>query len=130
MSPIIVIDIILLAIVLGIFGYELYIRWMAKRAATTIEQEEFQAGMRKAQVIDVREKDAFDGGHILGARNIPYSVLKTSLGSIRKDQPVYLYDQKKSFAIRGANLLKKNGYNDIYILKGGYQDWTGKVKKK
>ena len=103
---------------------------MAKKSATTIDQETFRDGMRKAQIIDVREKDEFDAGHILGARNIPYSVLKNSIGSIRKDQPVYIYDQKRAIAVRAANKLRKAGYTNLYLLKGGYQGWEGKVKKK
>lgn len=130
MSPLIVINIILLAILLAIGINELYLRIMAKRSATTLTEEEFKEGMRKAQVIDVREKDEFDAGHILGARNIPYSVLKNSLASIRKDTPVYVYDDKKAISIRAAVKLKKAGYSDISILKGGYQGWTGKTKKK
>ncbi|MGH2239503.1 rhodanese-like domain-containing protein, partial [Enterococcus faecalis] len=47
-----------------------------------------------------------------------------------KDQPVYLYDQMKALSIRAANLLRKNDYTDIYILKGGYDGWTAKVKKR
>ena len=125
-----VINIILLLIVLAIIFWEVYLRVMAKRSATTLTEEEFREGMRKAQVIDVREKDVFDAGHILGARSMPYSMLKTTIGSLRKDQPVYLYDQKKALSIRAANLLRKNGYTDIYILKGGYDGWTGKVKKR
>ena len=38
---------------------------------------------------------------------MPYSMLKTTIGSLRKDQPVYLYDQKKALSIRAANLLRK-----------------------
>ena len=130
MSPIIIIDIVLIAILLGIGINELYLRIMAKKSATTIDQETYREGMRKAQVVDVREKDEFDAGHVLGARNIPYSVLKNSIGSIRKDQPVYIYDQKRAIAVRAANKLRKAGYTDIYLLKGGYQSWEGKVKKK
>ncbi|OSH08115.1 sulfurtransferase [Enterococcus faecalis] len=109
---------------------ELYLKIMVKRSAKMLTEEEFKETMRKAQVIDVREKDTFDAGHILGARSMPYSMLKTTIGSLRKDQPVYLYDQKKALSIRAANLLRKNGYTDIYILKGGYDGWTGKVKKR
>ncbi|MDU3923809.1 MAG: rhodanese-like domain-containing protein, partial [Staphylococcus aureus] len=25
---------------------------------------------------------------------------------------------------------KKNGYKDLYMLKGGYKKWTGKIKSK
>lgn len=130
MKPLTVINIILLVILLGILGNEIYLRIMAKRAAKTIKEEEFKELMRKGQVIDVREKDAFDAGHILGARNLPYSMLKQTYESLRKDQSILLYDQKKTMAIRAANLLRKHGYQDIYILKGGYNDWTGKTKKK
>ena len=130
MSILWVINGILLVIVLAMVFNELYLKIMVKRSAKMLTEEEFKETMRKAQVIDVREKDTFDAGHILGARSMPYSMLKTSIGSLRKDQPVYLYDQKKALSIRAANLLRKNGYTDIYILKGGYDGWTGKVKKR
>ncbi|EGO8791769.1 rhodanese-like domain-containing protein [Enterococcus faecalis] len=130
MSILWVINGILLVIVLAMVFNELYLKIMVKRSAKMLTEEEFKETMRKAQVIDVREKDTFDAGHILGARSMPYSMLKTTIGSLRKDQPIYLYDQKKALSIRAANLLRKNGYTDIYILKGGYDGWTGKVKKR
>lgn len=130
MSILWVINGILLVIVLAMVFNELYLKIMVKRSAKMLTEEEFKETMRKAQVIDVREKDTFDAGHILGAHSMPYSMLKTTIGSLRKDQPVYLYDQKKALSIRAANLLRKNGYTDIYILKGGYDGWTGKVKKR
>ena len=124
MSILWVINGILLVIVLAMVFNELYLKIMVKRSAKMLTEEEFKETMRKAQVIDVREKDTFDAGHILGARSMPYSMLKTTIGSLRKDQPVYLYDQKKALSIRAANLLRKNGYTDIY------DGWTGKVKKR
>lgn len=130
MNPFIIINIVLIVILAGIGLNELYLRIMTKRSAKILTEEEFRDGMRKAQVIDVREKDTFDAGHILGARSIPYSMMKTTMSSIRKDQPVYIYDQKKALSIRAANRLRKNGYKDLFILKGGYEGWTGKTKKK
>ena len=130
MSILWVINGILLVIVLAMVFNELYLKIMVKRSAKMLTEEEFKETLRKAQVIDVREKETCDAGHILGARSMPYSMLKTTIGSLRKDQPVYLYDQKKALSIRAANLLRKNGYTDIYILKGGYDGWTGKVKKR
>lgn len=129
MSILWVINGILLVIILAMVFNELYLKIMVKRSAKMLTEEEFKETMRKAQVIDVREKDTFDAGHILGARSMPYSMLKTTIGSLRKDQPVYLYDQKKALSIRAANLLRKNGYTDIYILKGGYDGWTRKDPK-
>lgn len=122
---------LILAAILVAMGINwLYYYIQGKRSATIIDQEAFRQGMRKAQVIDVREKKEFDGSHILGARNIPYTVLNNSIGSIRKDQPVYLYDTGKTLSVRAANKLRKNGYKDIYILKDGFNGWEGKKKSK
>ncbi|MFV0557525.1 MAG: rhodanese-like domain-containing protein [Enterococcus sp.] len=130
MSFLVWLNTILFSILLALLLNEAYLRIQTKRSVKILTEEEFKENMRKAQVIDVREKADFDGGHILGARNIPYSVLANSIASIRKDQPVYLYDQKRTLSIRAAIKLKKQGYKELYMLKGGYQGWTGKTKVK
>ena len=124
-----VINGILALILLGIGLYELYIYIQGRRSSKMLTEEEFKEGMRKAQVLDVRERDEFNAGHILGARNMAYTTFKEVMPSLRKDQPIYLYDQRRSLSVRAAYKLKKAGYDHIYILKGGFQDWTGKVKK-
>lgn len=124
------ITIILLIILIAVGVNWLYYYILAKRSAKLLTQEEFREGMRTAQVIDVRERDTFNAGHIMGARNIPFTVLTQSYASIRKDKPVYLYDATRALSVRAANKLRKQGYQDISILKDGYEGWTGKVKKK
>lgn len=97
----------------------------------TLSQDEFIKGYRKAQLIDVRETREFDGGHILGARNIPMSQLRQRQNEIRKDQPVFLYCQSGARSRQAAKTLrKKRGVEQISHLKGGFRKWTGKVKKK
>ncbi len=76
----------------------------------------------------VKKKD-FNAGHILGARNIPYSTLRAYYKGLRKDVPIYLYDQGKEMSTRAAIFLHKQGYNNISILKTGYNRWDGKTKK-
>ncbi|BAL62531.1 rhodanese-like domain-containing protein [Melissococcus plutonius] len=122
--------IIIFVIVIVWGGIELYIHLMARRSAKALSEEDFKAEMKKAQLIDLREKDIFNAGHILGARNLPYSMLNTTMGSLRKDKPIYLYDQKKALSMRAANKLRKNGYTNIFYLKDGYENWQGKIKKK
>lgn len=72
-----------------------------------IEPDEFESTMRKTQIIDLREKKDFDAGHILGARNMPYSVIKERMGELREDLPVYLYDAAGELSVRAAGRLKK-----------------------
>ncbi len=81
----------------------------------TLNQEEFIKGYRKAQLIDVRETREFDGGHILGARNIPMSQLKQRQNEIRKDQPVYLYCQSGARSRQAAKTLRKKTWSGEYF---------------
>lgn len=101
-----------------------------KKAVTTLTQEDFIKGYRKAQLIDLREAKDFEAGHILGARNIPTTQLRQRHKEIRPDLPVYMYDQNSGRSARAALFLKKRGYHQLYMLDGGFGKWTGKIKYK
>ncbi|EMY7238290.1 rhodanese-like domain-containing protein [Listeria monocytogenes] len=122
-----IIAIIILVILLG---YEIYQFVMRRKAVKVLTEEEFKKGYRKAQLIDVREPNEFDAGHILGARNIPVTQMKNRTTEIRQDLPVYLYCQTAQRSNRVAIMLYKRGYKQVYQLKGGYRKWTGKTKSK
>ncbi|HEY2421639.1 MAG TPA: rhodanese-like domain-containing protein [Neobacillus sp.] len=107
-----------------------YTYFYQKKIVKTVTEEEFRAGYRKAQLIDVREPNEFDAGHILGARNIPVSQLKMRMKEIRPDMPVYLYCQSGMRSSRAAQSLYRNGYKNLTQLQGGFKKWTGKVKTK
>ncbi|MCM3637426.1 rhodanese-like domain-containing protein [Sporosarcina luteola] len=122
--------IILGAVVLAIILYFVITMFRVKKAVTNLTQEQFIEGYRKAQLIDVREPKEYEAGHILGARNIPYSQFRQRFKEIRPDKPVYLYDQNGGKSSRAAMYLKKRDYTQLYQLQGGFRTWTGKVKSK
>ncbi len=121
---------LLIILVVAIVVYSLYTWWSQKRIVKPLTQEEFIEGYRKAQLIDVREPNEYEAGHILGARNIPMSQLKNRLKEVRPDKPVYLYCQSGLRSGRAAQLLHKKGYKELYHLKNGFKQWTGKIKRK
>ena len=65
----------------GISAYRL------KKTVTNLTQEQFIEGYRKAQLIDVREPKEFDGGHILGARNVPSTQFRQRLKKFVQTSP-------------------------------------------
>ena len=101
---------------------------LSEKLIKTLTEEEFRAGYRKAQLIDIREADEYNAGHILGARNIPLSQIRLRHKELRQDQPVYLYCQSGFRTGRAAQYLKQ-GYKDFYQLQGGFKSWTGKIKR-
>ncbi|MDC3415502.1 rhodanese-like domain-containing protein [Aquibacillus salsiterrae] len=122
--------IFLLAIVAAFIIFSVYRYIKQTKILKTLTEEQFREGYRKAQLIDVREPKEYEGGHILGARNIPVTQLRQRLIELRKDQPVYLYCQSGTRSARAAMVLHKKGYKQLYHLKGGFKKWGGKIKKE
>ncbi|WP_088104707.1 rhodanese-like domain-containing protein [Halalkalibacter urbisdiaboli] len=124
-------DAIIWIIVAGLIAYIIVKRFYKPKYLKTLTQEEFIKGYRKAQLIDVREPKEYEGGHILGARNIPMSQIRQRMNEVRTDQPVYLYCQSGARSRQAAQFLKKKRkVEDISHLQGGFRKWTGKIKKK
>ena len=90
-SFLIVLDLVLLVIILVMVGIWAWNKIQAKSIGGELTNEEFKEGMRKAQIIDLREKEPFKRKHIDGARNLPYTMLKYQYTELRSDLPVYLY---------------------------------------
>lgn len=120
----------LLIIIVIFVAYTAYTWLYQRKIVKTVTEEEFRAGYRKAQLIDVREPNEFQAGHILGARNIPFSQMKMRMKEIRSDLPVYLYCQSGMRSGRAAQFLYRKGYKNLTQLKGGFKGWTGKIKTK
>ncbi|MCP3025708.1 rhodanese-like domain-containing protein [Halobacillus sp. A5] len=121
---------ILIGAIVFLIAFGIYRFMKARKILTTLSEEEFRQGYRKAQLIDVREPKEYDGGHILGARNIPLSQMRNRLVEIRKDKPVYLYCQSGARSTRAALMLNKKGYVNLNQLEGGFKKWNGKIKTK
>lgn len=120
-----------LLIILGALAVYSIIMWLyQKRIVKTLTEDQFREGYRKAQLIDVREPNEFEAGHILGARNIPLSQMKMRLTELRPDKPVYLYCQSGMRSGRAAQFLHRKGYKDLSQLQGGFKKWSGKIKRK
>ncbi|RHW53110.1 rhodanese-like domain-containing protein [Lactobacillus bombicola] len=125
----IIIDIVLVVIILAFVFVWLWNKVQAKRLGNgDLSNDEFKQGMRKAQIVDLREKEPFKRKHIDGARNIPYTMLKYQYAELRTDLPVYLYSDSISVTLRAARFLQKNNFSKIKWLKNGFDEWNGRTK--
>ena len=108
----------------------IYSRRAMKKNITFLKEHEFASVMRKGQLIDIRKKDEFDGGHINGSRNIPLGVLTRSLTKLRGDQPIYLVCADGKQSKRATMLLISKNFANIYALEGGIATWSKPLKIK
>src|SRR5882724_2941314 len=80
----------------------------------------------KALVVDVREQNEWDAGHLKGAILVPQSKLKAEgqltelLKILPKDKIIYTHCRAGGRALVCGDILKKQGY-DVRPLKPGYQ---------
>ena len=99
-----------------------------KSKIQVLSVDDFVNTMRKGTLIDTRKHDIYEQGKILGAKNYPgASGAKDS--TVRKDIPIFLYDQTGKSAPNYAKNYAKANAVMVYILKGGYEAFLESKKK-
>lgn len=83
-------------------------------------------------ILDIRSAEAFNGGHIEGAKNIAFSNILTEAAKADKDIVVVCFTGQT--ACYATSLLRLYGYEDAQALKWGmsgwnadFDSWSGKV---
>ena len=76
-------------------------------------------------VVDVREQDEWDEGHIAGAVHIPRGHLESRIERLAPDtsRPVVVYCSAGNRSAFAAKTLADLGYEDVVSLAGGFTDW-------
>ena len=108
---------------LAVLAYEIRMKGSSLTQVST--QLGVQLINRGAMIIDVRPADAFAGGHIVNARNIPLPDLIGDPDPIRKkkDKVVLTVCDTGPVARRAADALRKAGYESAFSLAGGLAAW-------
>jgi rhodanese-related sulfurtransferase len=76
-----------------------------------------------ARVLDVREPDEWDAGHIQGALHIPLADLPSRLGELPQEGSLYVVCRSGNRSGRAVAWLVRNGY-DAVNLDGGMGAWA------
>lgn len=76
-------------------------------------------------VVDVREPQEFQSGHIPNAINLPLSSLKTRTQDLErhKSKPIVMACRSGQRSVKGAIILRQQGFPVVYTLAGGLQAW-------
>ena len=78
-----------------------------------------------AVVVDVRDKNEFSEGHIVGAINVPHTALANRLAELEKykERPLVLACKMGQHAGASGTVLCKAGFQNVSRLKGGVAEW-------
>lgn len=88
-------------------------------------------------VVDIRQQADFNKGHITDAVNLTIDkITAEQFGALekRKSDPIVVVCNAGMTAKNAARLMNKAGFEQVSVLQGGMQTWTGAslpvVKKK
>jgi rhodanese-related sulfurtransferase len=114
---------LVVAMVVAVLAYEV---WLKGRGLLQVSTSlAIQLINKGALIIDVRPPEAFAGGHIVNARNIPLGEITNDPDPVRKkkDKVLLTVCDSGPTASRAANLLRKAGYESTFSLQGGLAAW-------
>ena len=75
-----------------------------------------------ATVIDVRQQDEYDAGHVPGARLLPLDELPERLDEVPGDGPVLLICKTGGRSLKAAEYLAARGVDAVNVA-GGTKGW-------
>jgi hydroxyacylglutathione hydrolase len=74
-------------------------------------------------LVDVRNLNEWEGGHIAGARHVPLGYLGDRIDDIPKTKPIVLLCHSGGRSSIGASILRSRGVEQVINLIGGIGDW-------
>ena len=111
--------IILLASLFGISSVLADVPAVSPQQAAQMQSEQ------NAVIIDVRENDEWNAGHIDNAIHIPLNDIQNRLKELAKyqNQPVITQCRSGTRSARAADILAKSGFINVHNMDGGLNAW-------
>ena len=97
----------------------------------SVNANDFEEKLRQTvapQLVDVRTSDEYNESHLPEAINMDVNrkEFNQSLSVLDKTRPVFVYCRSGKRSLKAASILEKNGFTEIYNLKGGILEWKEK----
>jgi len=85
--------------------------------------ERLQTPGAKPLVVDVREQNEYDAGHIDGVRLAPLGNVEAELADVPKDTEILLICRSGNRSGKAADRLAARGYTNLTNVEGGMLAW-------
>ncbi|MFS3915630.1 sulfurtransferase TusA family protein [Bacillus australimaris] len=84
---------------------------------------------RSVFILDVREQDEYEAGHIPGAVHIPLGEVEKRAEELSRDTVIYLICHSGRRSELAAQRLKEKGFQQLINVVPGMNSWTGAIEK-
>ncbi len=77
----------------------------------------------RLQIVDIRDKGSYNGGHIKGAKHLDNGNAKAFIESADHQAPLIVCCYHGNSSQGAAAFLASQGFEDVYSLDGGFEMW-------
>ncbi|HNE82611.1 MAG TPA: rhodanese-like domain-containing protein [bacterium] len=82
-------------------------------------------GRSDYRLLDIRDAKAFETYHIPSAESVPLAELHQA--ELRRNEKIIFYADGGIHASQAWFVLKARGYNGVYMLRGGLEEWQDRI---
>ena len=93
-----------------------------------IDSDQLMLSIERYMVLDIRDRQSFDSGHISGAIHINSDNVNNFIDENDLSTPIVVCCYHGNSSKSAAQLLVDNGFEDVYSLNGGYEGWKESQK--
>ncbi|NIB98452.1 rhodanese-like domain-containing protein [Halobacterium sp. R2-5] len=92
-------------------------------------RERLESGDDDFDLVDIREGDAYEDGHLPGAEHLPVEELEDVVAERDWDDEVVVYCYVGETSVQAARLVEEYGNADaVASMDGGYEAWAEEVE--
>ena len=100
-----------------------YFDFVDANAGTITSEQLTPEDYKKLLVLDVRDAGQFAKDHIPSAMNLAWREVFAQRARLPRDKTILVYCNTSSFAGQVAMALRMDGFENVRLLYGGYNEW-------
>ena len=103
---------------------------MSIKSINSSQAEKLIKSNEEVLILDVRRPNEFKESRIANSINIPVEEIEWETDEIEdfKDKPILVYCKIGVRSSVACNFLEKEGFNNLYNLRGGILDFNGEIE--
>jgi rhodanese-related sulfurtransferase len=113
------------AAILAVLGVVIEFRHRARGSSAVGPADAVRLANSGALLVDVRNSQEYEAGHIIDARSLPAAELAAKADTLKKfkEKPVIVYCENGMASGAAARTLRTAGFNKVVTLRGGLSSW-------
>lgn len=113
-------------VIYGVYQQIAYANRHAVRIPEVNVEQAYEKYKQNAFILDVRQPNEWNEGHIPNATLIPLDQLAQRVNELPRDREIVVVCRSGNRSREGTLILLENGFKQVSSMAGGITDWTAK----